>query len=520
MTPLPRENYKPNMILATTARCNYRCRMCFWSNTDTARNLIKSDPTMDMETFSKTLSEAASFCNSVSLTASGEFLEDPHKDERLAVLGNWLRENPHVRYTQISNGSMLTSDNIAFLANTKEVTFHISLDSTNPLEYSWIRRPGTLGPLLENIRNLRPNLHRIGVQRVNIRLGVVLMKCNIFSLPDIIRLADEIGATLTYDHVQNFNSTGIQEESLFSHPAFSNRYLATCHDLARKLHVRIDRPPSFALTEPPPEKQEMLNHCYQLETAGPLQIQPDGTVFACCKGIPIGNIRKAPINKIVFGEKMEALRSAIAAGKPLPPCNTCRFLRRKGPVLFNSADYGWNIPPETRNNDENPDFEAGGFTHWLDGIPKNRLHKDMKLQQLQRVQTSLADISSITNSTALKRIKAANSIIFKAITENRKIIVHGTGADTTWLMENTLLPHAKIIAFSSFSTLESKKEINGIPVIDTNTMQSFNPDLVLIAEELFVEKIRRQLIKINKPDQEIIPLFYDPTINPNQKQAT
>jgi len=114
----------------------------------------------------------------------------------------------------------------------------------------------------------------------------------------------------------------------------------------------------------------MLNHCYQLETAGPLQIQPDGTVFACCKGIPIGNIRKAPINKIVFGEKMEALRSAIAAGKPLPPCNTCRFLRRKGPVLFNSADYGWNIPPETRNNDENPDFEAGGFTHWLDGIPK------------------------------------------------------------------------------------------------------------------------------------------------------
>jgi len=76
----------------------------------------------------------------------------------------------------------------------------------------------------------------------------------------------------------------------------------------------------------------------------------------------------------------------------------------------------------------------------------------MKLQQLQRVQTSLADISSITNSTALKRIKAANSIIFKAITENRKIIVHGTGADTIWLMENTLLPHAKIIAFLAFHT--------------------------------------------------------------------
>lgn len=517
MPTFPRDNYKPNMILATTARCNYRCRMCFWSNTDTARNLMKSDPTMDMDVFSKALSEAASLCNSVSLTASGEFLEDPHKNERLAVLGSWLRENPHVRYTQISNGSMLTSDNIAFLANTKEVTFHISLDSTNPLEYSWIRRPGTLSSLLENIRNLRPNLHRIGVQRVNIRLGVVLMKCNIFSLPNVIRLADEIGATLTYDHVQNFNSTGIQEESLFSHPAFSNRYLSACHHLARKLHVRIDQPPPFALSQPPPEKQETLTQCYQLETAGPLQIQPDGTVFACCKGIPIGNVRETPIKEIVFGEKMEALRNAIAAGKPLPPCNTCRFLRRKGPVLFKSTDYGWDIPPETRNNNENPNFEAGGFANWLDSIPPNRLQKEMKSQRLQQARTSLADMSSITSSTALKRIKEANAIILKAIREKRRIIVHGIGADTIWLMENTLLPHADIIAFSCFTKPESQKEIQGYPVINASSIQSLNPDLILIGEELFVEKTSSQLAQASGPGQKILPLFYDPTTNPNHK---
>lgn len=378
------QNYKPRVVFRTTSRCNYRCRMCFWSRPEVAQSLLADDQTMSMELFSRALKEVIPFCSEVSFTDGGEFLSDPFWEERLTELAETLSRNPDIRFNQNTNASLLTADRIKCLRGMKRVGFMISIDSVDPLEYASIRIPGSLGGVLQNIRSLRGNLAALGIDDVRLQLNMVIMKRNVFSIPETLYFAKEINASVVVDHPQGFGPDDIVQESLFNYPVFANDFLDKCQSLAKSLNVAFDRPPPFAISA-----DEVASYfetrtakslqCKQLDLYGPISILANGEVSVCCQGLAFGNLNDQPFEEIFLSPNYVKYREAISAGTPLMPCSNCRWLYRSSPYLYDSAVYHMDIPVESRNLDVTPDFENNGFFDWLDELSEKQLRKQLRM---------------------------------------------------------------------------------------------------------------------------------------------
>lgn len=367
MQPL---DYRPALIIGTTTRCNFRCRMCFWSNPETAAELKAIDAIMPMDMFQRVLDEVLPYCSTVCLAGSGEWLTDPLIDDRLEILGKALRDNPKVFLFQTTNASLLTKERLEFLRGIRKVGFTISIDSCDPLVYSYIRRGGDLIKTITNIRSLRGWLEDLGVKNVLIQLNVVLMKCNVFSLPGVIKFAKEIRAKVFVDHPQGFGPGNLSEESLFGHPVFCNEYMARCRRLAEVAGVEVDFPSPFAVTDEEiktyrEEGKQGLGFCEQLNQRGPIQIGGDGAVSVCCQDLRFGSMKKKPFSKIMEDPRFDEYREAIQEGHPIPPCAHCRHLYRKASFIYDSSVYGLHVYPESRCLDSEDDLRRKNvFDGW------------------------------------------------------------------------------------------------------------------------------------------------------------
>jgi MoaA/NifB/PqqE/SkfB family radical SAM enzyme len=489
-----RLTYRPGIEFATTSRCNYRCRMCRWGEKEASRELLKADPNMTMDLFRRVLEESAAICSYVSLTSTGEFLCDPLKDERMAILGDFLRRHEYIKFIQTTNASMLNAENLAFLQDAPDVTFFISLDSTDALEYASIRRPGFLSNVETNIFKLRATLKALNVRRVALRFMVVLMKRTLFSLPGIIRLASRVGATLYYEHVAKFgNSDEMAAESLYTVPALANRFLEKCIALADHLNVNLDRCPSpFALVPLEVSTMPAALSCYQLEETGHVRVLANGDVLPCCGpgNLVIGNANDQPITEILFGEKVEAYRAAIAAGNPLPPCDHCRFLQRSSKLLYDAKDYGWDIPDHERCYDDNPNLERYGFFSWLSELPNTRLRTVLTNQYLSRASkmlqhSGIADLAS----DELAKAAQANRCLFPLYRAGETILVYGAGVDARWLYKNTILKDMPIVGFADSDSSKQGRALFDFPIVAPRDMAGLSPRHVVLASRRYKKAI-------------------------------
>ena len=490
-------DYRPYIIFGTTQRCNYRCRMCFWSRPEIAENLKETDPTMSLELFGRALEEAAPYCSSVCLAPAGEFLTDPFLDERLAILGDTLRRHPELMLYQTTNASLLTPDRLSFLKGTTKAGFTISIDSVDALTYASIRRPGTLSKVMSNIRSLRWELRAMGLRDVHLRLNMVLMKRNIFSLPDVLRFASEIHAAVYVDHPQGFGPDDLHKESLFAYPAFANDFLAKCQELAAVLDVAFERPPAFAITPEEVEKYYRAGkdgnlHCYQLNKAGPIQISPAGDVQVCCQNLTFGNLYEQSFKEIFFSPLYDKYRDAIARGTPPPPCDTCRHLYRSAPFLYDSSVYGLNMPLESRNLEVEPDFEKEGFFDWLDELSEKQLRGQLRQNYLYQAHT-LSSKALPGELVSFKRRKRMHELIAGFIAERTKVVVYPAGRQASWILEHTPLSRADIIGFSDRNPAMGAKPFHGYEVVVPDKIADLSPDVVLIASDLNRDNILNEL---------------------------
>ncbi len=504
------DNYRPYIILNTTQRCNYRCRMCFWSKPEVARHLEETDPTMPMELFRRALEEIVPYCRCLCLAGAGEFLADPFRDERFSILGETLRRYPEVMLYQTSNASLLSADRLQFLKGVQKVGFTLSIDSVDALTYASIRRPGILAKVRENIRNLRGELKALGVQEVHIRLNVVIMKRNIFSLPDVLHFAKEIHAAVYIDHPQGFGPDDLDQESLFRFPAFSNSFLGRCGELAKQLNVEFQRPPDFAIHPEEVEKYfkaagEKNLYCYQLNSEGPIQINANGDVSVCCQNLVFGNLYQQSFKEIFFSPRFGDYRQAIAAGHPLSPCDHCRHLYRMAPYLYESSVYDLNIPPECRNLDPQPDLEKEGFFDWIDELSEKQLRHQLGEEYLAKGKRLLTD-GLVEELTIFQKQKARNEKFASWIRGHAKIVVYPAGGEAAWLLKNTLLSQVDIVGFSDRNPVLHGKHFHGYKVYAPADIPRLNPDILLVASELYENEICKDLAHLQVNGTKILTL--------------
>lgn len=471
--------------------------MCFWSKPEVAHSLRQNDQTMPMDLYRRALDESVPYGRALCLAGSGEFLADPLREERLKVLGETLREHPEIMLYQTTNGTLLSADNLRFLQGVKKVGLTLSIDSVDALTYASIRRPGGLADVQATIRALRTQLQELGLEEVHLRLNMVIMKRNIFSLPDVLHFAREVDAVVFVDHPQGFGPDDLHRDSLFRYPIFSNAFLEKCAVLARILNVEFQRPPVFAIQ---PEEiktyydspKERKLSCYQLDKEGPVQVSPNGDVSVCCQNLVFGNLNQQSFKEIFFSPRYTEYREAIAKGEPLPPCDNCRHLYRGAPYLYESSVYNMDIPPESRNLDLEPDFEKEGFFDWMDELSERQLRYHLRhdyLAKAKRLTTSAIpdEVSSF------ERNKRMNEAFLSWIQQGSKIVIYPAGKQSAWLLKHTLLSKAAILAVSDRNPAMHGQSFHGHTIIAPGEISMLKPDIVLVASDLHQAGILKNL---------------------------
>jgi MoaA/NifB/PqqE/SkfB family radical SAM enzyme len=244
----------------------------------------------------------------ITLQGCGETLLNPELAEMLT-----LNQCRNIDFTIVTNGTLLNERNINKLKNVSSVT--VSIDSANPERYKEIR-----GAKLEVVIN---NLKRLKQFKPDVRLSIqaIIMKETIGSMPQIIGLAQNVGAEqVRLLHLEGFNQ---ELEKKHAHKLDNViNILEKTKKMARKRKINLEIPPL----------QPTLRNCFEPWYAP--RISLEGNIYPCCyvyvsseqtwnewfQGVKLdvpqfqykmGNIFKESFNEIWNGDNYKLLRNTI-----------------------------------------------------------------------------------------------------------------------------------------------------------------------------------------------------------------
>jgi FlaA1/EpsC-like NDP-sugar epimerase len=92
-----------------------------------------------------------------------------------------------------------------------------------------------------------------------------------------------------------------------------------------------------------------------------------------------------------------------------------------------------------------------------------------------------------------ERNKRMNETILSWILQKSKVVVYPAGKQAAWLLKNTLLSKADVVAISDRNSALHGQPFNGYPVIAPREISELKPDIVLIASDLHQSSILRDL---------------------------
>lgn len=167
-----------------TTQCNLACTTCIRHSWDAeARD-------MDFALFRRLVNELRSFPSfeSAHFAGFGEPLRHPHIFDMLGLL-----RQAGIRSEMTTNGLLLDEVTGRRLIESGLGTLIVSVDGVEPATYGAIRSGADLPQVLHNLRRMARL--RVQVGRTDLRLGVefVAMRGNYHEVPDLLRLAGELG---------------------------------------------------------------------------------------------------------------------------------------------------------------------------------------------------------------------------------------------------------------------------------------------------------------------------------------
>jgi MoaA/NifB/PqqE/SkfB family radical SAM enzyme len=215
----------------------------------------------------------------------------------------------------------------------------VSLDAASPALYHRLRGIDKFGQI---IANLRAFVARHGGERPRVSLWFVGMQENLHELPDVVRLAADLGVPEIYLQRLVFFGSGerledgttmVPEQSLYG--ALEQRQaelIAECEALAVELGLAFQA--SGATT---PHESVMVKGahpwqgCYRPWAL--MYITASGTALPCCIApfatpeygrIMLGNVFERPLAEIWNDRPYQELRAAVLGEQPAPwPCQHC-----------------------------------------------------------------------------------------------------------------------------------------------------------------------------------------------------
>lgn len=205
------QSYPRRLVFELTNACNLNCVMC-------GRNAADFKPTVfDMDVF-RSFEPLMDTVEEVTLMGWGEPTIHPHFNEMLEII------NRHsARKYFCSNGMNLQKIKNAIFDYNVDV-FAVSLDGATDETNSRIRRGSRIDQITHDLKEIVQIKKERGLKYPWINFVFCAMKSNIHELPDLVRLAAEIGIEEVKVVYLTVFGEDLMNESLWGHDDLVRKY--------------------------------------------------------------------------------------------------------------------------------------------------------------------------------------------------------------------------------------------------------------------------------------------------------
>jgi radical SAM protein with 4Fe4S-binding SPASM domain len=285
-----------SMEIEPTTSCNLRCPQC----PSGLREFTRDTGMLDLDLYKKIIDEIHPELVWLILYFQGE----PFLNKSFLEFVKYAASKN--LYTATSSNAHYFTDEMAKATVESGLDrLIISIDGTNQETYSKYRKGGQLNKVIEGTENLLKWKKELGVQTPHIIWQFIAFKHNEHQIPEIKKLAKEIGV----------DELGIKTAQIYDYQT-SNEFIPENEDLSR-----------YSKTETGYQiKNKLLNQCWRMWRGS--VITWDGLVVPCCFDKDathrFGNISKQSFKSVWSGEQYNNFRKAILKSrKEIDICTNC-----------------------------------------------------------------------------------------------------------------------------------------------------------------------------------------------------
>lgn len=223
------KSYPRRLVFELTNACNLNCVMC-------GRNAADFKLTsFDMDVF-RSFEPLMDYVEEVTLMGWGEPTIHPHFKEMLEII-----HKHGTRAYFCTNGMSLAKIKDSLFENEVEV-FGVSLDGAKAETNSRIRRGSDLEAIANNLKDIVEEKKRRGLKYPWINFVFCAMQSNIEELPDLVRLAAEIGIEEVKVVYLTVFDDGLMHETLWGSEEKVRRIFEEAEKLGEELGIILKLP--------------------------------------------------------------------------------------------------------------------------------------------------------------------------------------------------------------------------------------------------------------------------------------
>jgi len=320
-----------NLYLETTNRCNLRCRGCILS--DGKREPERDISLQDFYTITDQLEDL----ERTALHGVGE----PLLNAQLPGMVRHLKKrNVYTLFN--SNGILLNHKRQHELIDSGLDELRISLDAATAAGYKKIRNSNEFDRIVRNLRSFGKLQDAQSLTRPKLSLWFLGTKDNIAELPELIKLAVDIGIYEVYLQrlVYYIDDEGYgvarEDKSLQDTDDHAMALIQRSQKLAADLGLRFN---ASGLCQPiesiqgDSTRDKPWSRCYRPQTL--IYVTANGNVLPCCiapfatvdyESIILGNVYESSLNDIWRGTGYKNFRNQLQTADPPKCCQGCGVL--------------------------------------------------------------------------------------------------------------------------------------------------------------------------------------------------
>lgn len=314
-------DYPEVIHFEVTRNCNLKCYMCRENREQEVKEIGLTN--LDYDLFEKTI-PFAQHINNVALFGWGEPLVHPEFDKFVSAISKIKernkpclknRQKPYVNFT--SNAALLSEGLIRHLIEQELNEIVVSIDSPVPSIYNFIRKNADFNQVISNLYNLKKIKNEHGINYPALTIAVVAMRRTIEELPEMIKLAADLGSSRVLVNYLTVVTKGLEQESLFYHQDLANRMFDLAEKTAKEVGITVTLPTRFGL------KTDAKGYCDDVQEM--FYIRAEGTVLGCCIATDyiIGDLKHESPEGIWQGERRKKLIDNLRKGVLTGQCKDC-----------------------------------------------------------------------------------------------------------------------------------------------------------------------------------------------------